>query len=545
MANRPSLDELYSGTKRPSLDEIYSAKPSVPVEQPQKQGFFSPFEAALDESTKGLQEKAAQYNAGNIGKTELFTSNLSNGVSLANKLGGETLKKIGSGVSYMTPDFIENPVKEGVSSGIGYLGSTLADTLLGRNVIGAMDEAKAIHNSAEKNYPRATAFADDVANIGFNVLPTLGAIKGAPMAASAVGTGTKALTKVAAAPVKYTAKVAGAALAPKVEKDIALLAQRAQGLGIDMSLDQVAPTRMRNSVQKISQELPFSGVDNFQEAQRANWNKALAKSLGQTAEKLDPATINKFRQDAHVKFSSAIGNGNITLDPADFHAVRALENGLSSTVTGEVGKIVKSNIQQFKNDLGISQQGARQIPAQKLASLRSDLINKLPTIDSQARPHVAKLIDVIDDIAERNITPQAAETLKQARREWRNYKTVEPLLEKSLDGNINPTDLMNRVAQSHYIKASQKAVGDDDLVDLARIGKMMAKKGGSDTIHKGVLIGGGATLAGAVAHPMLAIQGAAALAGNRALQSFYNQSPNMLKAAINKSTNPLYRFYKP
>jgi hypothetical protein len=540
MANRPSLDELYSGAiqQRPSLDDIYAgaAPPPAPVAQEsQNPGFFDRVSQDLANRQANTAISAQQYNAGNQGVGESLFQGMGQGALFANDAVGEALKSAGSGLNYVTGGYAGKAATNVLN--------TLADTRVGRDMVGAKNELASFYRQIEQNSPRTARNLDALGGLG---ALALSAPSVAPMAGAAMGAGVAGTKAVAKAGVKAADAVAAPiarAVVPTVSEDIGEIAQRARELNVPLSLDQIAPTRVRNTVQKVSQEMPLSGVDDFQKTQQAAFNKALANSIGQQSDTLGPRTIKTFLQDSNNKFSSAIGTGNFSVDPADLQTLSTLENGLSGKVTAPIGDIVKTNIKQFRDDLAQAHTGSV-IPAQKLASLRSDLVQKLPSIDSQARPHVAELVDIIDDIAARNAPPGAVATLKQARREWRNFKTLEPLLEKSTTGSINPPDLMNRVAASPYIKASRSATGDDDLVDLARIGKLMAKKGGSDTAQKAAFMGTGAAVTAAALNPLLAVKMGAGLAGNRALQSFYNQSPRMLKAAVKKS-DPLQRFYKP
>jgi hypothetical protein len=99
---------------------------------------------------------------------------------------------------------------------------------------------------------------------------------------------------------------------------------------------------------------------------------------------------------------------------------------------------------------------------------------------------------------------------------------------------------MNRVASSKYINAATKEVGQDPLVDLARIGKeFLPKKGGSDTFQK--MRGFDATkniLTGAAAFSDLGST-VGALTGNRLYQTGYNQSQNLLNRGLQKTLNPV------
>lgn len=370
-----------------------------------------------------------------------------------------------------------------------------------------------------------------------------GAVRGAGVA-SAVGAG-----------IPLVAPALGAlasTVAPQIDAGTAALAKRAQDFGINLRLDQLSPTAARKTVQKVSQEIPFSGVDAQNALQTQQFNSAVAKTIGQDATDLGPQTIKNFISDAEKKFSSAIGTGDFKVTPDDLNSISKIESDLPKNVTKDIADIVRSHTQQFRNDLtslksntpaGVDDFGRPitktvdlppTISATKLSSLRSDLIKSLPSIDGKARPHVAEIVDVIDGIAERNLPPEKVAALQQARLEWRNYKTIEPLLEKSVDGNINPTQLMNRVAASPYIKASRSSVGEDDLVDLARIGKQfLPKLGGSDTMQKSALAVVGNKVANTGAAALLGLPKAAVVVGlNRAYQGGINSNSALVNLAL-------------
>lgn len=270
-------------------------------------------------------------------------------------------------------------------------------------------------------------------------------------------------------------------VAPKIEKPIADLAQRAKDFGIPLRLDQVSPTRVRNTVQKVSQELPGSGVDAAEAAQRASWNKALAKTIGQDSDDLGPATIKSFLKDNGELFENLVGDRPINIDPQDVNAISTLRGTVDKTlgITSRDSKILKDEIKAISTQL--SESG---VSGSKLAAIRSDLLKK-STGASVGKDVFSDIIEKIDEITAKNLTSEGVEELAKARQQYKYFKTIEPLLEKSTDGSINPTDLLNMVKSSKYIKASRSEIGDDDLIDLARIGKQfLQKKGGSDTAQK-------------------------------------------------------------
>lgn len=359
-------------------------------------------------------------------------------------------------------------------------------------------------------------------------------------------TGTKAretsLDKAAEAivPLGLTAakiipEAAKAAL-PRVEGVTKKLVQRAQQFGIPLRIDQIAPSRVTNTLQKVSQEIPFSGVDKAEEAQRVAWNKNVASTLGVDSDNLGPDTINRFLASARDKFGSILGNANILVSKGDLTKLQDIKKLAPQKVGLNDLSLVQNNIDMAMAELKAGLK-AGDLTGERLANIRSDFMDTTSGASGGAKQLLGKIIDVIDDVAKRSLTPEKVKELGIARNQWRNYKTIEPLLEKSIDGNINPTDLINRVKASKYIKAHTKNVGDDDLVDLARIGKQfLVKKGGSDTFQKLLLGGGAGGFAGlAAANPVLAAQtavgGGALIAGNRGLQSL-NQSPELINAML-------------
>ena len=268
-------------------------------------------------------------------------------------------------------------------------------------------------------------------------------------------------------------------------------------------------------------------MDAFEDVQRMAWNKALARTIGQNTDDLGPQTVKNFLDDAGKKFDSALKGESIVVTPGTFNRLDDIIDSADLTMTSDLKDIVVKNIDKLKADIGDNV-----ISGNKLSSFRTNLLKRIPAAPGESKQALGEIIDTIDDLVETSLPQQKSDILRTARREWRNFRTIEPLLEKATDGQINPTQLLNKVASSKYMKASRSVVGEDDLVDLARIGKeFLPKAGGSDTYQK-IALGGG--LATSVLHPTSALPIASSLAANRAFQSLYNQSPALVELALKK-----------
>lgn len=361
----------------------------------------------------------------------------------------------------------------------------------------------------------------------------LGALEGSKQAVgsndnrltnAAIGGATGGLVQGGAEGVKQ----AGKAVIPKIGTEAATLAQRAQDLGIPLSVSQIAPGKIRTTAQKVSQAIPLSGVQKFEESQTTAWNKALASTLGESADNLGPETIKNFLNRTSTGFDNVLKGKSVQIGDDALNAFDNIVSDADLTLTKDLSDVVAKNVKKLKKDIG---QG--QLSGEKLASFRSELVKRIPNAQGDTKSYLTNIVDEIDAIAQKSLGPDAAQQLSGLRRQWRNYKTVEPLLEKSSDGIINPTQLQQRVAASPYIKSSRSSVGDDDLVDLARIGKQfLAKLGGSDTFEKSSLAAGGVTTA---LNPVLGAKLLAGVGLNRAFQKLYNQSPDIVEKTIQKS----------
>lgn len=276
---------------------------------------------------------------------------------------------------------------------------------------------------------------------------------------------------------------------PNVSQAVKELAATAKNkFGIDLSIDQIAPGNVRDTIQKISQNIPGSGVESFQTKQQSQWMRGVAKTIGEDADNLQPEVINRYLDRAGKDFESTLAGKNIKFSQNDINGLADIATVAKRKVSSNLAEVVQHNVNDVLANLSqfkVGNGGVRTVPGEKLASLRSQLLKDLPGIEGGARQQVAKIIDKLDDVVSTHLTPEEAKQLSTARLQWRNFRTIEPLLEKSTDGMINPTQLKQKVASSKYIKSSRKVIGEDDLVDLANIGaKFMAKKGGSDTAQK-------------------------------------------------------------
>lgn len=518
MKNRPSLDEIFGNAapatdaNRPSLDDIFgkqepAATAPTPAEQPGviEQLTNSQFQRGRDlanivqnPDNQAMGSRILQA-AGNIGGTvgDIYGA----GIGLAQKVNPmANLAKLGyNQLPENTRENIESTVAAPINA-------------YTRN----LEAYNAANPEAGRNYQAIRDLS--------NILP----VGSAPVRQAAGEGALKAGSALKNVGVD-TARGAISPVIPIVDEGVKPLALRAREFDIPLRADQVAPSRVRNTLQKVSQELPFSGVDKFETMQRGKWNQAVAKTIGE--ENLTPDAINNFVTRNSEDFGKVLTGKKIELDKSFLDELEKAK----LKKTADARSAIDDYIQDIKNNTnnGI-------IDGDVLNQVRSTFIKDLSAKRGDVKQGLGEILDNVDNVIEKSVSPDELKTLANARYQYRNYKTIEPLLEKSTDGEINPTQLINRVAASKYIKGSRKSVGQDDLVDLARIGKeFLPVKGGSDTFQKSLLgagiFGTGGLGALAATNPVAAGAGAGliglGLGANRAGQGI-NQSQALIDLAL-------------
>lgn len=325
----------------------------------------------------------------------------------------------------------------------------------------------------------------------------------------------------AAVPVAGAALGAGVgAIAPKADEGLVEVGKLAQKYKIPLSIDELTSSRAVKNVQKISQELPFSGQAKFRDAQMEAFNRAITKSFGVDANRITPEVMDRAFKQVGSEFDKLGKGKTFVLDQNFTDNITAILDDAAINATDDAVKNLQKGLERvYKN---ANPDGT--ISGEKLSFLRSN-INGLAR--KANNPDTAELLKDLENAVIDVMTAgddAAKEALSQAKYQYKNLLVVEPLAQKAKGGNISPSQLANRVARIYGRDYTRGKAGE--LGDLARIGsELLPELGGSDTAQKlGYMagtIGAGAVDMGATA---------SVLAANRAAQSLINRNP----ALVNK-----------
>ncbi len=328
-------------------------------------------------------------------------------------------------------------------------------------------------------------------------------------------------------------------IAPKVDDVIRQTAELAQKHNIPLGLDQITGSKSREFITSTSGRVPLSGGKAFAEAQQKAFNNAILKTIGQEGDRITDDLAEKAYNDIGKKFDDVLGGRTLQINENHIQKIMAIIDDAEGAISGDKVKALKKTIGSFIEDLG--EDGT--ISGEKIGDIRSVLTKKIKRADPGVKEYLGDLMDLVIDISTDG-NPEARALLREARYQYKNLKTIEPLIAKGAsEGNIRPALLKNRVITNWGAKnvATGKA---GDLGDLARVGDLIKGKiGDSGTAERlaayyaltaapGAAIGAyktegdfGAKLGGAAL-------GAAATVGAAKGYQAYNRSPALVKRAL-------------
>lgn len=257
------------------------------------------------------------------------------------------------------------------------------------------------------------------------------------------------------------------ALGARVTPEVAAMYNRAKELGIDVLPSQLSDSSFVNRLQGMLRNIPFNGAQQALETQQSQFTRAVAKLLGAEGDKLTPDVFGAARQRIGGEFERLSAQNQLTLEDALLGRLGNIEK--EAVDFGEEGtiKAVKNMIERV-----MEQSVGDSLPGRAYQSIDSQ-IGKLTAAGGEKGYFLAQVREALRDAMDDSIMPATRDAWNAARRQWRDMKTVEPLVAKAEDGIISPAQLMGRVTADRAGRASMAQGTRGELGELARLGQQL------------------------------------------------------------------------
>jgi hypothetical protein len=318
-----------------------------------------------------------------------------------------------------------------------------------------------------------------------------------PMLASFIDTATS----LAAA--GSTAGLAKLLNAPGLPADVAAWAQLArERYGIPLTAADMTQVPSLRSLADVNRQLPFSGARTADQAVQDATTQAVSNTIGENTPRLTKSTMTDARQRMRDEFDRIGGATTVSADDPLIADLGQIESEARSATGFTKGSPMPPQMGSIQNQIDNLQNIFAAHDGTIPGSVYQDLTKKgtpLYTIANNPDPVIGQYGQRIEDALfnawERSAPPDEVANLRDTRWQYKNMKTVEPLVEKSPTGQISP-NLLSGAVQRNFDDLAYSGAGD--LGNLADISKLfLGKPPDSGTPMRG-------TAMMALTHPLVA-----------------------------------------
>jgi hypothetical protein len=288
---------------------------------------------------------------------------------------------------------------------------------------------------------------------------------------------------------------AGSALADsligKIDPARAALAATARDkFGIPIGTGQLSENPLVNVLNSTVDSLPGSGGAAAKTTIQTAWDRGVASTIGETADRVTPEVLARARTRIGAVFDDVANKTNINVDPQLQNQLQTTMLDASRGLTDSEFRVVSNAFDDLMGKIGPDGTIAGK-DYQNLVKSNTFFNKTLNNGNSNISNAVEEMKDALDDAMGRSAPPEVQAAYATAKDQWRNLKTIDPLVAKSQTGAISPPLLANAINSSRYSRnALAYPGGAGDLGDLARIGQAFLKEpANSNTAQRALSFG--------------------------------------------------------
>jgi hypothetical protein len=236
--------------------------------------------------------------------------------------------------------------------------------------------------------------------------------------------------------------------------------------GIPLRAGQTSKSRFVNYLDSQIGNLPGSGQEASNAAQRTAFNSAVAKTFGEDASKITPAVMQRAKDRIGGVMSDIATRTTIQADPTLLNDLAAIE------ATAQKMPSIYNDIRPHITDiLETAAENNGVIPGkayQALIGHKSALSVAQQSGEGSVRNYANQIREALDDAFQRSAAPGDVADLSAARLQYKNMMTIAPLVNKGHPGDISPLLLQSAANRSFKSNAFR---GAGDLGELGDIGQ--------------------------------------------------------------------------
>lgn len=256
--------------------------------------------------------------------------------------------------------------------------------------------------------------------------------------------------------------------------------------GIMLTADMITDSPFLKTVGSQASQIPLTGMAESKASLRSQFMKGVTRTLGEEGDQITPGVMERAATRIGGVMDDVAARSKVVGDQTFLDGLAAVDHEasfLTPDQQGVIGKHIDNVMGSFKD--GQSLTGEQY---QSLTKFNSPLGKATRSSDSDVREAAINIRHHIDDALERSIPEGSSllDQLREARSQYKNLKTIEPLVTKGEPGEITPELLRGVVDRSYKGRAMREA--QPALGELADIGQRFNLGPDSRTAGRGAAL---------------------------------------------------------
>lgn len=357
-------------------------------------------------------------------------------------------------------------------------------------------------------------------------------------AGAAIGAVTPGALQVAGS----AGRAVGRALSPNVNNPE--LARKAiEQYQIPLGPAAISDSRTTKALRSILNDSPFTqgmGAQQ-QEAVQEGFNRAIGRTFGADAPKLTPDVVDAAKQRMGSEFDRIWGRNSLRVDVDFAQKIQQLKEEAANLPEGEARRL-NSWLRDLASKAQATPEGDYIIPGEAANRLQSKLRAEADRASGFLKNDLEELRRSMLAAFNRSVSPEDAAALSANMRQYKAFKTVEPILQKAEVGtagrdvgNVDSVLLPERVRQQYGSRVAQSPFADLTQIGSQYMTDRVAQTGGSLRAGlQNVGVGGALVGAGMLTNPVVP---AAAIGASLGVQRAMG-SPALARALLKAQQSP-------
>ncbi|MUV13596.1 hypothetical protein [Noviluteimonas gilva] len=284
----------------------------------------------------------------------------------------------------------------------------------------------------------------------------------------------------------------GERAAKAIPQETRRLYELAKSHGITLTPAQLSDSKALKFIQSQLERMPIIGGSKKTEQQIAQFNRELAKTIGEDADVVTPEVYAAAKKRMGREFEDLTGRNSLDVSPDLLRRLEAIRSE-AALAGDDAQKAVGNALDSIYARLGTGVEGGAQdgttsalmggMPGRAYQALDSQL-GQVTKLGTPASHFVGQIRSAMRGAMDDSITPADSAAWKTLRQQYGNRKTLRDLVAKGDGGPISPASLMGRVNANNAGKEAMASGGRGELGELARIGQRIKEPPSSGTAER-------------------------------------------------------------